>query len=231
MGVVGRSGSAAAAGCGALTAEAGASYTVAPADETKHLECWVTGRNRYGSDTERSNEYQVPVGAPHLLSQVEVHAVTSSPSRTVGCTVTAKTSHGVRSVATSEQLFVDSGCLEDYTLNGTQSQMGTPPFTYSNYPVYTLLNATPLSEELFAGPGGREVTGLFGFIAFDIDIQPGQSPHRAATQTPSPRHQPNAAAHGPGWVHTELDGPDARLTAMLEVSRRLKRSDSWVAPR
>ncbi len=31
---------------------------------------------------------------------------------------------------------------------------GLPPFTYSNYPVYVLLNAAPLSDAYSAGPGG-----------------------------------------------------------------------------
>jgi hypothetical protein len=58
----------------------GSSYQLIPADEKTMIECWVTGSNRYGTDTERSNQYLVPLGAPKQTGEVQVAAQTLLPS-------------------------------------------------------------------------------------------------------------------------------------------------------
>jgi virginiamycin B lyase len=64
----------------------GQTYEPAPADEHRTIDCWVTAKNPYGSHTELSNSYVVPLGAPSATGPLQVAVTTSSPatSGTIG---------------------------------------------------------------------------------------------------------------------------------------------------
>jgi streptogramin lyase len=55
-------------------------YKIAPADERHTIDCWVTAKNKYGSPTERSNSYVVPLGAPSPTGDLQVSEMTLEPS-------------------------------------------------------------------------------------------------------------------------------------------------------
>lgn len=54
-------------------------YRPAPADEHHTIDCWVTAKNPYGSRTEMSNSYVVPLGAPSATGPLKVAVVTRDP--------------------------------------------------------------------------------------------------------------------------------------------------------
>ena len=47
-------------------------YKIAPADEHHTIDCWVTAKNKYGTRTELSNSYVVPLGAPSPTGDLTV---------------------------------------------------------------------------------------------------------------------------------------------------------------
>ncbi len=220
-------------------------YVVAPDDELLQLECWVTATNRYGSSTERSNRYRVPLGAPKLQDQILVRASTAAPDTAatlggslavvtaetvnltclpgdwnrpdltftyrwdadgetspetgqqldfdmrpghlqydveVACTVTARTSHGVSSVAQSGQVIVNNGCGEEYSLNDTgyhpDDNVIAQLFT-TEYPVFDWLDAEPFGEG--GAPHGVAAAGYFGLVGYTIVAQGDQTPRHAVT--------------------------------------------------
>jgi virginiamycin B lyase len=227
----------------------GQSYVVAPDDESHQLECWVTATNRYGSRTERSNAYRVPLGAPKLLDQILVHSSTADPDTSgtfggsfavvtaetvnltclpghwnrsdltftyrwdtdgetspgtgqqldfdmrpgnlqynveVTCTVTARTSHGVTSVAQSGQVFVSNGCGEEYSLNNTGYADDSNILTQllvTDYPVFDWLDGLPFGEG--GVPHGVATVGYFGFVGFTIVTQGDETPRHAVTFGPN----------------------------------------------
>jgi hypothetical protein len=55
-------------------------YRVTAADEHHTIDCWVTAKNPYGSRTELSNSYQVPLGAPSATGPLQVAVTTVAPS-------------------------------------------------------------------------------------------------------------------------------------------------------
>ena len=54
-------------------------YKIAAADEHHTIDCWVTAKNRYGSHTELSNSYLVPLGAPSPTGDLNVAVMTLRP--------------------------------------------------------------------------------------------------------------------------------------------------------
>ncbi len=79
-------------------------YKVTPADEHHAIDCWVTAKNKYGSRTELSNSYVVPLGAPSPTGDLGVAVMTLSPS-----------SHGVFGAAGGDAVAeqIDLKCLGD----------------------------------------------------------------------------------------------------------------------
>ena len=104
----------------------------------------------------------------------------------VTCTVTARTSHGVTSVAQSGQVIVSNGCGEEYSLNDTgyhpDDNIVTQLFT-TEYPVFDWLDAEPFGQG--GAPHGVATAGYFGLVGYTIVAQGDQTPRHAVTFGPN----------------------------------------------